>query len=803
MNRSFDERVLSILEWPLILNELESRCSTSLGRRRTALAAPLERDAIILQQLKITELRDLRDRNFPMDFGGISDISPLVERTRKDSILSIEELISVKNFLRGASRLRGFLKEHHGTHPSLREHLEAMPPCPDLEKELGLSLTDDGDLSVSRYPILKKLRASIAETRFELEKKLTSMINSPDLEKVLQERIHTTVNMRYCLMVKAGMKGRVAGTIHDVSASGATIYVEPESVKYINDRYIMLGRELENEIEKILAELSFLTGRHADELSQTIGTVACLDFLNAATRFSEAVKGAAPEITDAAMIDLKAARHPLLYLMKPEGTVPNDVELGRDYNCLIISGANTGGKTVLLKTIGCAVLLTRLGLHIPASPDSRMGIFENILADIGDDQNLQQSLSTYSGQITIINSMLQRANDRTLILIDEIIVGTNPRQGAALAQAVLEDMARTGGRIIVTTHYSELKELASSQNEFRNASVSFDLDTLKPTYRLIMGLPGASYAIEIARNYGLPERVLARSKELIDSRDLSVEAILEETQRFREEMEDERARLKQQGDEYSNKKQKLEEEESKLRALTREIKEGRGLDFLEELEAMKRQVASRIHELQSGGMKEAGDTQREIIELRDRISRQMKEDRERETARENRPLIPEEVKTGDRVYVATLDRDGVIDSVSSDRSTAVVIFGGSIKSRFSLSDLYHLSSRKATQEKKVRRAVSKEKVDTAAMIPGVMQTSYNTIDLRGKRVDEALMELDSGLDRMDRANMELVIVIHGHGTGALKQAVRQQLKMSIYVSDFRQGEQGEGGDGVTVVRMRR
>jgi DNA mismatch repair protein MutS2 len=245
-----------------------------------------------------------------------------------------------------------------------------------------------------------------------------------------------------------------------------------------------------------------------------------------------------------------------------------------------------------------------------------MGIFENILADIGDDQNLQQSLSTYSGQITIINSMLQKADDRTLILIDEIIVGTNPRQGAALAQAVLEDMVRTGGRIIVTTHYSELKELASSRNEFRNASVSFDLATLRPTYRLIMGLPGASYAIEIARNYGLPERVLARSRELIDSRDLSVEAILEETQRFREEMEDERTKLKEQRDDYSRKKQKLEEEESKLRALTREIKEGRGMDFLEELEAMKKQVASRIHELQTGGIKEAGDTQREIIELR-------------------------------------------------------------------------------------------------------------------------------------------------------------------------------------------
>ena len=356
MINDFDERVLSILEWPLIMNELESRCSTSLGKDRVRASRPLYRDEIILQQLRITELKDLAIQGDSMDFGGIGNITSLVERSRRDSILALEELFRVKNFLRGTARLRSFLKTHSDELPSLKEQFEAIAPCTELEKELADSLTDEGDLSVIRYPQLKRLRTAISDTRSDLEKKLNALINSAALDKVLQEKIHTTVNQRYCILIKAGMKGRVPGTIHDVSASGATLYLEPDSVKNLNDRFIMLGRELESEIEKILSGLSLLTGRHADELMVNQEVAGYLDYLNAATRLSVALKASAPEIVGSPVIDLKQARHPLLQLMQPEGTVANDIDLGADYTCLIISGANTGGKTVMLKTVGCAVL---------------------------------------------------------------------------------------------------------------------------------------------------------------------------------------------------------------------------------------------------------------------------------------------------------------------------------------------------------------------------------------------------------------------------------------------------------------
>ena len=802
MKTNFDERVLSVLEWPLILNELESRCKTSAGKERAISCSALHKDAIVLQHKKITSLKDLSIQGHEMDFGGITNISQSVERCRRESILALEELVTIKNFMRGIIRLHSFLKEHVENHIILREHLEELFTCPKLSDELSASITDDGELSTSRYPILRKLRESINDTRTSIESKLSAMINSVAMEKIIQEKIFTTVNQRYCIMIKSGMKGRTDGTIQDVSASGATFYLEPDSIKPMNDKLLMQRRALESEIEKILTTLSLLIGSFADDLIANIHTAAYLDFLNAATRLSFALKASAPQIEDEPIIDLKQVRHPLLHLMLKDAIIANDIDLGTNYNCLIISGANTGGKTVLLKTIGCAVLLTRMGLHIPASPDSKIGVFNAIFADIGDEQNLQQSLSTYSGQITVINEMLAKADRNSLVLIDEIIVGTNPRQGAAVAQAILEEMERTGCRMMVSTHYSELKELASAGNGFRNASVSFDLDTLRPTYRLIMGLPGVSYAIEIARNYGIKESILNRATELIDSRDLSIEAMLEETQRFKQEMEEERELLRTQRSEAKQFAEQLNEREHKLKVLEQNIKEERGLDFLTQLDTMREQAAEHIRSLQKSSMKEATDIQHDLLNMKEDITTQLKQDKEAALP-EN--VDPEQLSIGQTVYAAPIEKEGIIDSISADLSSAVVVFGGTIKARFPMDSLYEPSSQvklNNVKHESKKPAARARKPQHGGVIPGAVQTSYNTIDIRGKRVNDALAILDSSLDEMLKNNMDIVFVIHGHGTGALKQAARDHLKMSAYVSDFRQGEYGEGGDGVTVVRMR-
>jgi len=794
-----DRRLLDALEWHLIINEIELRCSTSAGKK-AALHIPSGKDEIVNRHKKITALKELMQQGDSLYFWGITDILDITVRAAKDSLLLLEEIVGVKNFLLGTARIRSFLKEHIEAYPVLKEDFDQIFPCQKLESELALSIMDDGALSTARYPVLSRLRSSIASTRSEIEKKLSAMVNSPAFEKIVQERIFTTVNQRCCILVKAGMRGHVKGTVHDVSASGATFYIEPDSVKGLNDRYIVLVRELESETEKILAALSAIIGEFADELGVNARTAGRLDFFNAGALFSEAVKGSAPEIVDEPLLDLKRVRHPLLELMRRGAVVANDIELGKEYNCLIISGANTGGKSVLLKTVGCAALLAQMGLHIPASPDSRIGLFNPVFAEIGDGQNIQQSLSTYSGQISAVNEILAGATPQTLILIDEVIAGTNPRQGAAIAQAILEEMASIGCRIIATTHYSELKELASSSSAFRNASVSFDLDTLRPTYNLVTGLAGVSYAIEIARNCNLKESILARAAELIDAREMSLESLLEETQRFRRETEEERAALSLQKEELQRERENLKEQQRKLADLSREIKERRGLEFLAELDKMNAQAAARIRSLQTSGMKETLNIQAEIGSMRSSVVEKLKKEREEYFAMENVPVNPVEAKPGDRVFAAAIEKEGIIDSISQDMSSAVIIFG-SIRARFPFSSLYNPV--KAADGKKFFSVtpVKAPKIE-GGTIPAVVQTSYNTIDLRGKRVAEAIELLDSGLDSMLRNNIEIAVVIHGHGSGALKQSVREHLKMSAYVSDFRQGDYGEGGDGVTIVKMR-
>lgn len=792
------DKAFEILEWPLILDALKSGCATSAGKSRADAAIPLGFDEVKTQTAKITALKNLSIDGFAPEFGGITDISPFLERAGKGSVLALEDLVAIKNFLLGAIRLKAFFREHDGDSSLFAEEIAGLPPCDKLNKELAASIDENGELSETRYPALRKLKTAIFDTKTEIEKKLSAAIASPAMSNALQEKFFTTCGSRYCLLVKASMKNKVNGTVIDISASGATFYIEPAGVRSLNDKHLMLERELEGEIEKILASLSLLTGEFSDDLSLNIKTAAYADFLNAAAKFSFRINGAAPEIAAEPVINLRQARHPLLSLMPSIEAVPNDIDLS-DCRCLIVSGANTGGKTVLLKTIGCAALMLRMGLHIAASPDSKLGLFENIFADIGDDQNMQQSLSTFSGQITAINEMLSAADANTLSLVDEIIVGTNPRQGAALAQAVCEAFVRTGCLSIITTHYSELKELASADDGFKNASVAFDLNTLKPEYKLIMGLPGVSYALEIAENYGMERTIISRAKELTDAKELSVEALLEEAQRFKQETEQTQAELKREREIVVSQKQELAQAEIKLKAAEAQLKENKGVAFLDEIENWRRQAAARVRELAQANIKQAAAVERELADIENKALDEIKRQRNERLAETETPVNKETVKAGDKVYAASLGMEGVIDSVSPSKKFAVVLIGGTIRARFPMDTLYERQPAAKKQRKSPLKIESpagdKNKVRVA------IQTSFNTINLLGMRVAEALPVLDAGLDEMFRKGIDTVIVIHGHGTGALKQAVREHVKASNYAESFRQGEDGEGGDGVTIVNM--
>jgi len=804
MNSKISSHVLEILEWPLVKKELLSRCSTSPGKGVVEELQPIPREAVISRMEKISDLKDIKIQGDSINFAGITEIGPLVERSEKGAILKLEELTQVRNFIISSARIKEFLKNFREEYPSLKDEYSRMEDLKEIGKELIPSITENGELSSEKFPELKKLKKNIFATRQELEKTVSKLVHAPSMENIVQEKTYTTLNQRFVILIKSNMKGRLKGTVQDISSRGATLYFEPDEIKALNNKFIMLDLELQNEITRILKTLSGHVGQYSAEIFTNLEIIAYLDFLSASAKFSTSIDGNAPLIEEEPLIELYGAKHPLLYLMQPDTTISNDIEMGTDFNCLIISGANTGGKTVLMKTLGLCVLLTMLGLHIPAKADSKIGIFSGILADIGDDQSLEQSLSTYSGQIVMINEMLKNAKNDTLVLIDEIIVGTNPRQGAALAQAILEEMANTGSRIIVTTHYSELKELASENKRFQNASVSFDMETLKPTYKLTIGLPGVSYAIEIARNYGLSENVLERSKELFDQRDISVEALLEETQKYRQEVEDERQKLAQLKEEYISEKERFIRKQKKLNQLTEEVKKGHGIAFLEELEKYRKEVSDRITDLQQSDLKKTGEIQKDIIERQKNISAKLEKDRKDQLTDEYSPIDPSKLSIGDRVFVASLEKVGTVEDIDISGNSAQILFGGTIKSRFKMNDLLKpgqgsFSSSPMKQKRKKKKEYNEYQ---GGAISHTIQTSYNTIDLRGKRVEEAIHFMEQELDSMQRSNTGMAIVIHGHGTGALKEAVRENLKISIYTADYRAGDLGEGGDGVTVVRLR-
>jgi DNA mismatch repair protein MutS2 len=739
------------------------------------------------------------------DFHGVTDIEPFVVLAEKDGILKLQDLVLIRLFVTASGRIMRFLKEHAQECPSLAEEYSKLDALEGITRELVKSITDNDELSETAFPELRRIRNELHSTRQEIEKKIGKLMHSQAMEHVLQEKIFSTRNERYVVLVKSNFKDRIKGTVHDISASGATYYIEPADITPLNNRVASLGKELQVETERALRALSKSVSQNAGGILNNLRIVSYLDFLTASSLFSVDIRGSEPEISDRCEINLIGARHPILYLMSPKTVVPNDIELGVKHNCLIISGANTGGKTVILKTIGLCALIAMLGLHIPAGPDSRIGIFSHILADIGDDQSLSQSLSTFSGQVVIIDRMLKEADEKTLVIIDEIVVGTNPRQGAALAQAIMETLIETGSKIVVTTHYSELKELPARDARFQNASVSFDLATLRPTYRLLAGLPGVSYAVEIAKNYGLPENIISRAHELLDSREISMESLVEMVQKYEQEMAGEKMRLAALSRELDLEKKQNEDRVKVLERRAQEIKQKEGIYFLNELAEYRRHVSEKIADLQQMNLKQAGAAQNRLMEIEQEIRSRLRKGKSELFADEYSPARPEALDPGSRVFVLSLEKEGTVERVDTDKKTATVLLGGFLKSTFSIDDLCvpaALSDATPAVSAKKQPGRKGADRDERSGIPQVVQTGYNTIDLRGKRVEEGIRVMEQDFDRMMRNGIDTVVVIHGHGTGAMKEAVRANLLNSLYAADSRPGETGEGGDGVTIVRLR-
>jgi DNA mismatch repair protein MutS2 len=700
MEYRISEHVLNLLEWEKIIVAVTSRTTSDPGKVYTRALFPLTADEARVRLELITETRTALIEEDSCDFSGLADVHASVSRAAKGSSLGLDELFAVRSTMRTTGRVRAYFSARGETMPRCRDTAAAIDPCEELTRTLGKAFTEEGELNGSTYPQIGRIEKAIRSVRQEIERTLSKLIHSPSMEDVLQEKIHTTRGDRHVILVKANMKGRVKGTVIDISGSSSTLYVEPDSITPLNDEILLRKAELEREIDKICAELSELTGAHASEIAMNIEIAAYLDFILAAALFSRDINGSAPVITDEPVIDLVHARHPLLSLILKEKTIANDVKLGGAYSCLVITGANTGGKTVLLKTVAISAVMASHGLHLAASPDSRIGMFTSIMADIGDDQNLEMSLSTFSGQIVALNEMLAHSHDRSLVLIDEIMAGTNPRHGSALARAVLEKLAASGAKIAVTTHYPELRDIATDDARFRNCSVSFNVENLKPTYELIMGIPGASFTFEIASKYDMDRSVIERARVLTSSDELSTEALIEKINRYKDEIEARKNDAENLAKELVLQKDRLSETERLLKEETRRVKKGEGISFLDDLRAYREEVARKIKELQSADIRTAGKIQEDLIALEKTIAGRIHEDNAAALREKSGGKTPPSITLGAHVVVIPLEKEGIIEETNDERRIAVVRLGN-IFSRFPYDDLLATARKEdATQTKR-------------------------------------------------------------------------------------------------------
>ncbi len=790
---TYDEA--QMLEWHTLLSYFRDLCYTEPGKQYCTNLQPMAYHDIITQYKKINCIKEILLIGHYPDFSGIYDITQLLDKAAKGGTLLLDEIFKIRLFLNAQHRITSFFKSVHYDTTELTE-LYKLDDCTKLFKLLTSSITENGTLNENTYPALRKIQKDISQIRNTIEKNLNSLIHSQDFAHALQDKIFTVKNNRYCLPVKSSYKGKIKGTILDISSSGATFFIEPESIHELNNVLLYKEIELQREIDRILQILSSEIGSHATELKHNATILAYIDFCTACARFAITYNAHTPGITPEPYMTCINARHPLLAILMRDAVIPCTITCGKSFNCLIISGVNTGGKTVLLKMLGLFALMVRHGLPITANPDSTVGYFERIFVDIGDEQNIMQSLSTFSGQIKNIVRILKESNEKSLILIDEIIVGTDPKQGAAIAQAVLEHLASKKAIIAVTTHYSQLKEIASHDSHFENASVVFDIHTMKPTYHVLFGIPGASYTIEIAKNLSLPDDIIQKALSLLDATSQSVDALLSKITEQSHALQQKEQELSQLKEELQNLKEEYNKKIKELQTTIEKVTKEQATSFMNELYEYRNIIVSRIREIQSMSMKDANTLIQDITQLQEKVKHTITS---LQKPHENAlPCTAKTAEKGKNVYIPSLQQYGIIEEVDTKENT-VKIRMGAIASRFHFDEVYCIAESKKSIATKKKPPVVKEETTS---IPLTIQTQYNTIDLRGLRVDEALQKLDSELDNMIKRNIPSAVIIHGHGTGSLKKAVRDNLKHSFYAKNFRPGEPEEGGDGVTIIQLR-
>ncbi|MBE7022009.1 MAG: endonuclease MutS2 [Ruminococcaceae bacterium] len=784
-----DKKSLQTLEFDKILTRLAEYTQNEPVRSRILSLEPAESvsEAESLQQQTSEAVGVILRRGNPPGLK-ITDVTPSVLRAERGGTLSMRELLAVAELVKTARAVKRYLEDDKLLPSGVMSALaQALVPLRQVSDRIFEAIVSEDEMADTASPELLRIRRKKKSLSGQIRDTLQDMIASPKFQKALQEPIVTMRGDRYVLPVKAECKAEIKGIVHDSSASGATLFIEPMTVVSITNSLTALDAEEREEITRILAELSAFICEYKDEIKADVAAVFELDFLFAKGKLSVSYNGTAPVLNDEGIVDIKKARHPLL---PQDKVVPVDLYLGEAFDTLVITGPNTGGKTVSLKTLGLLSLMAASGLHVTAAENSRLAVFQNVFADIGDEQSIEQSLSTFSSHVVNLVGMLSRVTPDSLLLADELGAGTDPTEGAALAIAILDYVRSRGAKAAATTHYSELKLYALSTPGVENASCEFDVRTLSPTYRLLIGVPGKSNAFAISRRLGLPEEILQRASERLADDNVQMEDVLARLEKNRQKAEAEKRAAETMNRDIRSLRESLKSEKAALERQRVKIVEDARTEALRILESAKEESQRAVKEIRSirdnAALKEAlQEAERTKAALREK-QEQLAGKKNTAPKRVGKP--PKNLKPGDIVRIVSLDQTATVLSVP-DAGGTVQLQAGIMKIKAKLSDLQF----EQHEEKKQTSYVSRS---------GDRRDAKTEIDLRGQTLDEALLAVDRFIDQALLANLQTITIIHGKGTGVLRKGIADYLRQHKMVTDFRAGQLGEGDTGVTVITLK-
>lgn len=788
---SWNKKVLQTLEYNKIIETLTQKASSEPGRRLCRELLPSTDLAAV--RLSQTQTADALTRLFKKggtSFGGNKDVGYSLKSLSVGSSLSISELLTIAGLLENVARIKAYGRREREDEKqdSLDGFFDALEPLTPLSSEIRRCILSEEEISDDASPGLKHVRRSMMLTNERLHTQLNGMLNG-SFRTCLQDAVITMRNGRYCIPVKSEYKTQVPGMVHDQSSTGSTLFIEPAAVVDMNNQLRELSLKEQEEIAAILTGLSSQAAQYVDSIGQNQEIMSNLDFIFAKAALAMEQNATEPIFNNNRYINIRKGRHPLL---DKETVVPIDIYLGKDFDLLIITGPNTGGKTVSLKTVGLFTLMGQAGLHIPALDRSELSIFTAVYADIGDEQSIEQSLSTFSSHMTRIVSILKNADAASLCLFDELGAGTDPTEGAALAIAILDALHRKGIRTMATTHYSELKVYALSSPHVENACCEFDIATLRPTYRLLIGIPGKSNAFAISSRLGLPEHIIDAAREQISQENESFEDLLTDLENNRITIEKERLELASYKEEVKQLKEQLKSRQEKLDAARDRILREANEQARKILQEAKDTADETIRVFQKAG---PGASMKELEKSRDKIRGKITEKNEKLSSRPDRvkqkQLSPGQLKLGESVKIVSMGLKGTVSSMP-DHKGNLFVQCGIIRSQVNISDLVLIDEAPVTRQSRQGNTGSgKLKMSKSRHVS-------TEINLLGKTVDEAISELDKYLDDAYLAHLPSVRIVHGKGTGALRKAVQGQLKRTKYVESYRLGEYGEGDSGVTI-----